>query len=270
MNLLFCFVSDTLTKFTFFCAKNSSISGRHFILSITKFKHIEVYVGGTEVLSRNKRPFLAFPTPSEPSPNKVWIVDGGIRHTQNEHWTQTSLVWIGDSDSTTPKELEQLKSEAGQRGNKLHLIQLPTEKDISDLGATLQNISGTFSNNEALFADFFGTAGGRFDHAIIVFQEIFNWVQSRTAQTLAMCDFGIVSNTPFAVYLEMESVFSIVSTKDALVEIAGAKYSGEITLANPSQGLSNVVKRTPVEVRPHNSALCLLWNFEAKVFNKSV
>lgn len=80
----------------------------------------------------------------------VMAVDGGA------HWTTSSQVWIGDSDSFEGKH------------SSTHVFQLSREKDASDFSCALR----LFDQHTNYTFHLWGFSGGRKDHELFVWGEI--------------------------------------------------------------------------------------------------
>lgn len=229
-----------------------------------QYQKVEIFVNG-EMLPKAHRPLFELQNALVMEGSTVVICDGGVRHASTFEYLNKKLIWIGDFDSTNSLIQNDFEIKIKKMNIQLQKIILEKNKNESDFGAALDLISNSILGDFPLVVELFGTLGGRFDHALITFQEIFSWIQSRKHGTCAVSDFGVVSNVPFSLHLANNSVFSLFTTNplNENVFLEGSLYAGEIKLARPSHGLSNVVCLSPIQLNPRNQTVALLWNDKA-------
>ena len=169
------------------------------------------------------------------SPLRVGV-DGGVAS-----WCTLQLVpelAVGDWDSLASPE----KALQGVP----HRVNLPTEKDQSDLRAALEETL-SFGVEDWLC---FGVTGGRPDHHLATLQELSLWSERKGARRVRAWDelaqyvFLSESAAPSTLELAQGRVFSVFSmSEDVRVSLSGASYPLEnFRLLPGSRGLSNRVE----------------------------
>jgi thiamine pyrophosphokinase len=165
--------------------------------------------------------------------------------------------------------VENLRDKLNVTGVSLQTHNLACDKDASDFAVALDLIAANYPSNHQIVLDLYGACGGRFDHALINFQEVANWVANSRCGVSVIADFGVITNQPVSVFLADGAVFSVTKysnfPSDETVHVSGARYHGEIRLSRPSSGLSNVVERSPITFFPSAGAAILLWNLAEQI-----
>ncbi len=179
----------------------------------------------------------------------------------------SDVHWIGDGDSACASDVEKIRAQLEGSGDILQTHRLQCDKDASDFAVALDLIGEKFAETQQLILELYGACGGRFDHALITYQEAVKWVAQRSNGASIIADFGVVTNHTASVFLKEGSTFSVINfsnvTGDSTVHMIGARYHGDIKLLRPSSGLSNVVEKVPITFSPSAGAAILLWNLES-------
>jgi hypothetical protein len=193
------------------------------------------------------------------------VVDGGLRHVSESERTfsHATVHWIGDGDSLEPGALEAFERLVKLSGGEFRSSFFPSDKEFSDCALAFESLSVSTVLDEGSLVEVHGACGGRWDHALITYQEIVNWVTQSAGATTVVADFGLVTNQAVEVFLQEGSVFSLMASgSEVPVNVVGGRYAGELRFPRPSAGLSNVVKTSPVTLQPRGGAVILLWNLE--------
>lgn len=133
------------------------------------------------------------------------FVDGGCHLRAKEH-TLTSSLSVGDGDSCPPN-------------TKLD-YSIPKEKDYSDLAYLLMNLPKNLAKLEL-----HGFVGGRIDHQLAVFGEVFTYLKEAKTQSVIFDDGSITALGTGTHKLHIEGTFSLMALEFSEVSIRGkAKY----------------------------------------------
>lgn len=157
------------------------------------------------------------PNSWRPTSRPVIFVDGGQKWRQG---VEVQALSIGDGDSDLVGSMD---------------VRLPTEKDISDFGFALSQLSESFQK-----IHLYGFNGGRFDHDLANLGELHAFLKTRTVHVQ-------IENRGHAVgagtwTFQIQGLFSILMLEEGPVTIQGdCKYQLERHRLAPlsSHGLSN-------------------------------
>jgi thiamine pyrophosphokinase len=227
------------------------------------FSRIQMFLNG-ETSCRKRWPRVEIVGSPLFSPqNHFVVVDGGLRQVSERNFSHATVRWIGDGDSLEPGALQAFERLVNLSGGEFSSSLFPSDKDLSDCALALQIVSKSVILDQGVLVEVFGACGGRWDHALITYQELVNWVAQSACPTTVVADFGLVTNQAVEVFLQEGSVFSILASESkTLVNVVGGRYAGKLCFSRPSSGLSNEVKTSPVALDPRSGAAILLWNLD--------
>jgi thiamine pyrophosphokinase len=171
---------------------------------------------------------------------KVIFVDGGMQYAKlfslSESLDQMDIsdyFWIGDGDSHL--------GEVTLNPDKTH--HLSKDKDQSDLAMAFQNLIPVEENIHQIFLH--GFLGGRLDHQLAVFGELFKWHQILSPGVMILFDADIKRKIELFKgehTTQHNGTFSLFSLVKQNILLSGdLKYAGEDIPLFPlqSHGLSN-------------------------------
>lgn len=184
------------------------------------------------------------------------FVDGGFRYRSKFRSERNFLeTWIGDRDSVEDADV------ASQVFNH---IQLDRDKNLSDFAFALDWVHNASSSEGLLQLDIFAAFGGRRDHMFLNIQECGMFLYPLERPFFCVLHpFCVFANVPFSFDLKPGQPFSLAAfTYPQSVHVAGARYSGDLTLTRPSHGLSNIADASTVRVRPEGGTIALLLGME--------
>ena len=171
---------------------------------------------------------------------KVIFVDGGMQYAKlfslSESSEQTDIsdyFWIGDGDSHL--------GEVTLSPDKTHHLSI--DKDQSDLAMAFQKLIPDEKNIHQIFLH--GFIGGRIDHQLAVFGELFKWHKILSPGEMILFDADI--NRKVEIFkgehtTQHKGTFSLFSLEKQNIKSSGdLKYAGEEITLFPlqSHGLSN-------------------------------
>jgi thiamine pyrophosphokinase len=158
------------------------------------------------------------------------------------------LLHIGDHDSFSESLIRKLKSQS--------VIHLDKNKSVSDLEFALESLNIATCEKPILVIGAHKSHEKRSDHAYInmvllqrsnniYFSDEKNWITT------------IPSAMTFRFKTKKNAIFSLVTIgqRENAVNIQGAKFNGKLNLKKPSQGLSNVTKRSIRILTQHKTLL---------------
>lgn len=169
---------------------------------------------------------------------RLIIVDGGLYAAQRHAATLYAAheVWfVGDSDSVDRSQLVALEKNVA-----LKRFDLPTDKDVSDFGATLDALLGLQQTPHVL--EIFNALGDRCDHELVNLFEIERYVAACRVPVVVLCEpHMIFSNRSFKIENRVGALFSVLKSTAQKLELTGSQYEGRVVLNRPSHGLSNKI-----------------------------